>query len=82
MDLEQLDDSYLPQKQFGHFITSLLEKGDHFKAAMAFQDIVQSRFQYFYLQLYADNILNNGRVSDSSVKIAKEVEKDLNFYNK
>lgn len=27
-------------------------------------------------------MLNNGRVSDSSVKIAKEVEKDLKFYNK
>jgi len=36
MDLEQLDDSFLPQKQFSHFITSLLEKKDHFKAAMAF----------------------------------------------
>lgn len=70
MDLEQLDDSYLPQKQFSHFIKTLLDKGDHFKAALAFQDIVTARYQYFYLQLYGDNVLNNGKVSEGAVKIA------------
>jgi len=33
------------------------------------------------LQLYADNVINNGRVSDSAVKIAKEVRKDLEYYD-
>jgi hypothetical protein len=82
MDLDQIEDSQLDDTSYTFFIQKQIKDKNYFKAALAYQEIVQQRYQTFYLQMFAESQLHNGRTSDNAVKIIKEFDDDIKKYAK
>ena len=81
LDLEQLDDSLLDKQSYIKHIQQRQADKDFFKAALDYQEILRQRYQTFYLQLYADFILNQKKVSDGSFKMAHDFQEDMTAYS-
>ena len=81
MDLDQIEDSQLEDQSYSHFIHKNIKEKNYFKAALAFQEISEQRYQTFYLQMYAESIFHAGKTSDNSIKVIKEFDDDIKKYS-
>jgi hypothetical protein len=82
MELEQMDDSLLGNKKYIAFFEQNIKNKDFFKTGLAYQEVVKQSYQTFFLQLYADLDLNQGKVSDGAFKMAHDFQSDIAVYTK